>query len=119
MPNYVKRFTSLCQYSTTSTKYGALTELGVRCVSDFAPLLAEIRKNGQEFSESLLFLEVNTAGSLCDVFRFGPWVFSAIHGAEGVYFANSLALGVKFKPRADIGEFAAGATTETLAPAVF
>ena len=77
------------------------------------------RKDGQEFSDSLLFLEVNTAGSLCDVFRFGPWVFSAIHGAEGVYFANSLALGVKFKPRADIGEFAAGATTETLAPAVF
>jgi len=67
----------------------------------------------------LLFLEVDTAGRLCDMFRFGPWVFSAIHGAEGVYFANGVALGVKFKPGADIGEFAAGATANTLAPAGF
>ena len=77
----------------------------------------DLDKDGQEFSDSLLFLEVNTAGSLCDVFRFGPWVFSAIHGAEGVYFADGFALGVKFKPGADIGKFAAGATAETLAPA--
>jgi len=72
-----------------------------------------------KFSNSLLFFEVDTAGGLCDVFRFSPWVFSAIHGAEGVYFANGLALGVKFKPGADIGEFAAGATAKTLAPTFF
>ncbi|MGD0573208.1 MAG: hypothetical protein ABSB11_09330 [Sedimentisphaerales bacterium] len=74
---------------------------------------------GQEFSNSLSFLEVDTAGSLGNVFRFGPWVFSAIHGAEGVDFADGLALGVKFKPGADIGELAAGAAANTVAPAVF
>jgi hypothetical protein len=36
-----------------------------------------------------------------------------------VDFADGFALGVKLKPRADIGKFAAGATAETLAPAFF
>jgi hypothetical protein len=56
---------------------------------------------------------------LGDVFRFSSGVFSAVHRAEGVYFANGLTLGVKFKPGADIREFAAGAATDTLAPAGF
>jgi hypothetical protein len=63
--------------------------------------------------------EVNTAGGLGDMFRFGPGVFSAVHRAKRVYFADGLALGVEFKPGADIREFAAGAATEALAPAGF
>jgi len=62
---------------------------------------------------------VDTAGGLGDVFRFGSWVFSAVQGADGVYFAYCFALGVEFKPGADIREFAAGAATEALAPAGF
>ena len=62
---------------------------------------------------------MDAAGCLGDVFGFGPGVFSTIHGAEVVDFADGLALGVKFKPGADIGEFAALTTAETLAPAGF
>jgi hypothetical protein len=63
--------------------------------------------------------EVDTAGGLGDVFGFGAGVFSAVHGTDGVYFAYCFALGVKSKPGANIGEFAAGAATEALAPAGF
>jgi hypothetical protein len=65
----------------------------------------------------LLFLKVNTAGGLSDVFGFGAGVFSAVHRADGVYFAYCFAFGVEFKPGADIREFAAGAAAEALAPA--
>ena len=51
------------------------------------------------------------------MFGFGPGVFSAVHRADGVDCTQGLALGVKTKPWADIREFAAGAATETLAPA--
>ena len=51
------------------------------------------------------------------MFGFGAGVFSAVHRAEGIYFANGLAFGVKFKPGADIRELAAGAAAEALAPA--
>jgi hypothetical protein len=64
-------------------------------------------------------LEADTTVGLGDVFGFGPGVFSAVQGADGVYFAYCFALGVKSKPRADIREFAAGAATEALAPAGF
>jgi hypothetical protein len=53
------------------------------------------------------------------MFRFGAGVFSAVQGADGVYFADGFALGVEFKPGADIREFAAGAAAEALAPAGF
>lgn len=62
---------------------------------------------------------MDTAGGLGDVLRFGAGVFSAVQRAERVYFANSLAFGVEFKPGADIREFAAGAAADTLAPAGF
>ena len=64
-------------------------------------------------------LEMDTAGGLGDVFGFGAGVFSAVQGADGVYFAYCFALGVEFKPRADIREFAAGTAAEALAPAGF
>ena len=51
------------------------------------------------------------------MFGFGPGVFSAVQGADGVYFAYCFALGVEFKPGADIRELAAGAAAEALAPA--
>ena len=53
------------------------------------------------------------------MFRFGPRVFSAVQGADGVNYTERLALSVKSKPGADIREFAAGAATEALAPAGF
>jgi hypothetical protein len=53
------------------------------------------------------------------MFGFGPGVFSAVQGADGVYFAYCFALGIEFKPGADIREFAACAAAEALAPAVF
>ena len=62
---------------------------------------------------------MDTAGGLGNMLRFGPGVFSAVQGAEGVYFANGFALGIKSKPGADIREFAAGTATEALAPAGF
>ncbi len=62
---------------------------------------------------------MNTAGGLGDMFGFGSGVFSAVQGADGVYFAYCFALGVEFKPGADIRELAAGAATEALAPAGF
>ena len=62
---------------------------------------------------------MNTAGGLGNMFGFGPGVFSAVQGADGVYFAYCFAFGVKSKPGADIGEFAAGAAAEALAPAGF
>jgi hypothetical protein len=49
----------------------------------------------------------------------GPGVFSAVHRAKGIYFADGLALSVKLKPWADIRELAAGTAPETLAPACF
>jgi hypothetical protein len=61
--------------------------------------------------------EVDTTGGGGDVFGFGAGVFSAVHRADGVYFAYCLAFGVKFKPGADIGELAACAAANTLAPA--
>ena len=63
--------------------------------------------------------EVDTTGGLGDVFGFGAGVFSAVEGADGVYFAYCFALSVEFKPGADIREFAAGTATEALAPAGF
>lgn len=51
------------------------------------------------------------------MFGAGSRVFSAVHRTQVVDFADGFALGVKSKPVADIGEFAAGATAETLAPA--
>ena len=60
---------------------------------------------------------MDTAGGLGDMFRFGAGVFSAVHRADGVYFAYCFALGVEFKPGADIRELAAGAAAEALAPA--
>ena len=53
------------------------------------------------------------------MFRFGPGVFSAVQGADGVNFAYCFAFGIKSKPGADIREFAAGAATEALAPTGF
>ena len=53
------------------------------------------------------------------MFGFGSGVFSAVEGADGVNFANCFAVGVEFKPGADIGELATGATAKTLAPAFF
>lgn len=53
------------------------------------------------------------------MFGAGSRVFSAVHRAQVVDFADGFALGVKLKPGADIGEFAAGATADTLAPAFF
>jgi hypothetical protein len=67
----------------------------------------------------LLLLKVDTAGSLGNMFGFGAGVFSAVHRAEGIYFANGLALGVELKPGADIRELATGAAADTLAPAGF
>ena len=61
---------------------------------------------------------MDTAGGLGDVFGFGAGVFSAVQGADGVYFAYCFALGVEFKPGADIRELAAGAAAEALALAV-
>ena len=60
---------------------------------------------------------MDTTGGLGDVFGLGAGVFSAVQGADGVNFADGFALGVEFKPGADIREFAAGAATEALAPA--
>ena len=62
---------------------------------------------------------MNTTGGLGDMFGFGAGVFSAVQGADGVYFADCFALGVEFKPGADIRELAACAATEALAPAGF
>ena len=62
---------------------------------------------------------MDTTAGLGDMFGFGAGVFSAVQGADGVYFAYCLALGVEFKPGADIRELAAGAAAEALAPAVF
>jgi hypothetical protein len=53
------------------------------------------------------------------MFRFGPGVFSAVHRPEGIDFAYCFALVVVSKTGANIGEFAAGAAAETLAPAGF
>ena len=60
---------------------------------------------------------MDTTVGLGEVFGFGAGVFSAVEGADGVNFAYCFAVGVEFKPGADIGEFAACAAAEALAPA--
>ena len=62
---------------------------------------------------------MDTAVGLGNMFGFGPGVFSAVQGADGVYFAYCFALGVEFKPGADIGELTACAAAEALASAGF
>ena len=54
-----------------------------------------------------------------DVFGFGAGVFSAVQGAQRIDFAYRLAVGIISQPGANVGEFAAGATADTLAATGF
>jgi hypothetical protein len=61
--------------------------------------------------------EVDTTAGLGEMFGLGSGVFSAVHRADGVDFADGLAIGVKTKPGAYIRQFTAGAAAKALAPA--
>lgn len=60
---------------------------------------------------------MDSAGFGSDVLGFGAGVFSAIHRAQGIDFANGFAAGIISQTGADLWQLTAGAALQAFAPA--